>query len=109
MSKLEELIQIIRKDSNYLYYQKLEVKINENEDIKNKVANIKQLQTQIVLAKELGKRNKVSNLEEKYDSLLLELEEVPHVLEYLELQKYYNDLIQDIKSILENEVENMLK
>ena len=41
--------------------------------------------------------------------MLAKLEKAPHVLEYLELQKHYNDLIQMIKQILEEEIETIFQ
>lgn len=41
MTKLEELIEIIKSDPNYNYYQELELKINESKEIKDKINNLK--------------------------------------------------------------------
>ena len=109
MSKLDELLKSIKDDPNLKYYQELEVKINDSIDIKQLVNDIKKLQTDIVLARELGKSAKQKQLEENYDQMLAKLEKVPHVLEYLELQKHYNDLIQMIKQILEEEIETIFQ
>lgn len=109
MSKLDELLKAIKDDPNLKYYQELEVKINDSIDIKQLVNDIKKLQTDIVLARELGKTAKQKQLEESYDQMLIKLEKVPHVLEYLELQKHYNDLIQMIKQILEEEIETIFQ
>ncbi len=108
MTKLEELIEIIKSDPNYNYYQELELKINQSQEIKQKINNLKKLQQEIVLAKEVGKVNLLSTLNEKYELMLQEIELIPGLLDYLELQQYYNELIQTVKDAVENSVNELL-
>ena len=108
MTKLEELIEIIKSDPNYNYYQELELKINQSQEIKQKINNLKNLQQEIVLAKEVGKVNLLSKLNEKYELMLQEIELIPGLLDYLELQQYYNELIQTVKDAIENAANELI-
>lgn len=108
MTKLEELIEIIKSDPNYNYYQELELKINESKEIKDKINNLKKLQQEIVLAKEVGKVNLLSKLNEKYELMLQEIELIPGLLDYLELQQYYNELIQTVKDAVEDAANELI-
>lgn len=108
MSKLEELLDLIKEDPNFKYYQELESKVNSSTEVIKKVEKIKHLQKEMVLVKEVQKLEKLKKLEEKYNQMLLEIEAIPGLLDYLELQVYYNNLIQDIKNLLEIEVEMII-
>ena len=63
MTKLEELIEIIKSDPNYNYYQELELKINESKEIKDKINNLK-ITTRNCFSKRSRKVNLLSKLNE---------------------------------------------
>ena len=66
------------------------------------------MQQEIVLAKEINKTKLLSNLEEKYQKMLEQIELIPGLLDYLELQQYYNNLIQNIKETIEKTANDII-
>lgn len=108
MSKIEELLEVIKADPNYQYYQELEARVNSSHKIKTLVQEIKSIQQELVLAKELDKKNVIISIENRYQEKLDELEKIPQMLDYLDLQNYYNNLIQTIRVLIETTIEEIL-
>lgn len=108
MKTLDKLLEVIKSDPNFKYYQELEHKINNSPEIKQQIDELKSLQQEMVLAKEINKTKLLSNLEEKYQKMLKKIELIPGLLDYLELQQYYNNLIQNIKETIEKTANDII-
>lgn len=108
MTKLDELLELLESDPNLKYYRKLEKEFNSNSKIKSKIESLYNLQKKMVLAQETQKPKLKAQLSDKYDILLKEIEQIPHLLEYLELQSDYNQLLQQIKFQIEKTVNSII-
>lgn len=88
---------------------KLEVYIDKNEDIKNKLEEIKNVQKQMVNCTYYHKPNAKKEYEEKLRQLKQQLKDIPFVEEYIDLlnEAYY--ILLNITSTIESEINNSLK
>lgn len=109
MTNEQRLLSLIENDENVKRYQLLEVIVNQDANIKKDLAQLKKLQKELVNAKHLGKTNLTQKLEADYQRLIDAFNEHPLVLEYLELQDYCNQLINNIKNIIETAINEKLE
>lgn len=88
---------------------KLEVYIDKNEDIKDKLEEIKNVQKQMVNSAYYHKPNAKKEYEEKLIQLKQQLKDIPFVEEYIDLlnEAYY--ILLNITSTIESEINNSLK
>lgn len=99
------IIKLLKEDPKLKRFQKMALVINEDQDIKNKINEIKNIQKEILNVKHLNKTNAIKALQKQYDGLMVELLEYPLLNTYLDLLNYYNELILTIKGIIESEIE----
>ena len=78
--------------------------IESNEKIINKFDEIKNVQKQIVNAKEFNQINQLKVYEDEYKRLNQELLDIPFVEEYLELMDYVNNMLKNFSETLEYEL-----
>lgn len=95
------IVEKLKNDKNIQRYRELELIINNNQSIKNKLDELKTLQKEIVHAESLNKTNSHKLLKDKYDNLYNEFIEQPLIGEYLELQTLLNDFLQAFTNIVE--------
>ena len=97
------------KDSEIVKrYQDIEKVLNQNEDLKSKINEIKTIQKQMVNAKEIGKVEAVKHFESLYETCLSDIEESPLMSEYLALQSEINEMIQHVAQIIEDGINKEL-
>ena len=78
--------------------------IESNEKIINKFDEIKDVQKQIVNAKEFNQINQLKVYEEEYKKLNQELLDIPFVEEYLELMNYVDTMISNFVKEIEYQI-----
>ncbi len=99
---------MIKNNEQIQRYKAIEKVINDNQDLKNKINQLKTVQKQLVNAKEIQKEKAIIHFQEIYDSLLEEIESYPLMSDYLALQGDINEMIQAIAEILEDGINNEL-
>ncbi len=104
MSEKEKLIALIEENETVQRYKKLEALLNKNMDVKRKINKLKAVQKQLINAKHINKQNTIDQYQATYDKLLKEIEDYPLMTEYLELQEDINQMLKDILSIIEDEI-----
>lgn len=104
LTKLDELISLIKNTPNYKRYEELKSKMSNNEDIMDLVKSIKKLEQSIV-KKEYNKLDTKKD-EDKLENLKNKLKEFPDYLEYTYLQEDLNNDFQNIKKIIEDSINN---
>ena len=104
LTKLDELISLIKNTPNYKRYEELKSEMSNNKEIMNLVKNIKKLERSIV-KKEYNKLDTKKD-EEELMILKNKLKEYPDYLEYTYLQEDLNNDFQNIKKIIEDSINN---
>lgn len=87
-------------------FKVLEAKINKNEKVQELISQIKHLQKQAVNLQAYDKKEAVKKIDEKIDRIQDELDEIPIVQEFKEVQVVVNDVLQLISSTIAREVTN---
>ena len=108
MTEKQKLIEMINHDETIKRYKAIEKVINENQDLKDKINQLKTVQKQLVNAKEIQKEKSIQHFQEVYDQLLEEIESYPLMSDYLALQGDINEMIQTIAEVLEDGINKEL-
>ena len=82
--------------------------IESNEKIINKFDEIKNVQKQIVNAKEFNQINQLKVYEDEYKRLNQELLDIPFVEEYLELMNYVDQMINSFVQEVEYQIDKKI-
>ena len=82
--------------------------IESNEKIINKFDEIKNVQKQIVNAKEFNQINQLKVYEDEYKRLNQELLDIPFVEEYLELMNYVDQMINSFVKEVEYQIDTKI-
>lgn len=85
-------------------FKKLEAKINENKKVQDNIRKIKAMQKQAVNLQAYNKKEALVAVEEQLDRLQAELDEIPVVSEFKEVQLVVNDVLQLITGTIAREV-----
>ena len=100
LDKVDEIINFIKDTSLYKDYVLLKEKLDNNDKVKALVNSVKKTQQELVKAEAYGKDTK--ELEEEYNSLLLELDKIPLYKDYNEAVINLNLMYSNIKERLDN-------
>lgn len=82
--------------------------IESNEKIINKFDEIKNVQKQIVNAREFNQINQLKVYEDEYKRLNQELLDIPFVEEYLELMNYVDQMIKSFVKEVEYQIDKKI-
>lgn len=105
MSEKDKLIRLINESEDINRYRRLEKIINDDPNLKQKFAQLKALQKQLVNAKHIGKTEAIAHLQTTYDTLYQSIEDMPLMSDYMALQSDINDMVQYIVKIVEEGLE----
>ena len=108
MSKQQELIDMIESLDILKSYQKFESIINNDKELKRRFSEMKAIQKQLVNAKTIQKPKALDQFQTAYDEIRQSIETDPMIETYLDLQQELNDLLIEIKEIIENEINSAL-
>lgn len=108
LTEKQKIIEMIKNSEEIKRYKAIEKVMNENQDLKQKINQLKTVQKQLVNAKEIQKEKSVEHFQKLYDDLLDEIEAYPLMSDYLALQGDINEMIQAIAEIIEDGINNEL-
>lgn len=103
MSKIKELITLIKDDETIIRFKELENIIDHNRSIKTDFDELLHLQ-KIMVKKEFNKEKSFDQAKKKYDAQLNKVLQYPVIEEYLDLLDIINNDLSLIKSIIESEI-----
>lgn len=106
MNKRHEFLELLRNNPMVIRYKKLEEVINKDETLKTAIKNLKDIQKQLVNAREYNKPEMVKRYQNHYDMLYNQISEIPLISEYLALQSDINNMLQDVQDIIQNGIED---
>lgn len=87
-------------------FKQVEAKINENKKVQSLITKIKALQKQAVNLQAYGKKEALKKVEEQLDIFQKEIDAIPVVQEFKEIQVLVNDVLQLITGTIAREVTN---
>jgi len=96
------LIELIKKDKTILEYQRLEKIIHKDEYLLKEILELKELQQELVNLQYLDKVKMLAQVKKKYQEKLNLLNKNPLLHNYLTLQNELNQLLIEIKRIIES-------
>lgn len=102
MTEQEKLIKMLLEDEDIKRYKRIEMYINNQEELKQKFQELKAVQKQLVNAKHLHKEKAIEAFQTQYNTLYNEIESYPLMADYMALQGDINELMQTIVSIIED-------
>lgn len=105
LSKIDEIINIIKDSGEYKKYIEVSRKMIDNKDIMNLIDEVKLLQKKLVKEQILG--NDITSIDEEINKRINELEEYPIYLEYTYLQEDLDNSISLVKTNIENYINNI--
>lgn len=102
----KELAAMLSKTEEIERFKELEAKVNENEKIQRLVTKIKTLQKQAVNLQAYEKKKALDIVEAEIDKAQEELDNIPVVAEFQEIQTVVNDVLQLVSGTIAREVTN---
>src|SRR5699024_12253345 len=87
-------------------FKQVEAKINSNEKVQKLISKIKLLQKQAVNLQAYDKAEALKKVEAEIDQLQEELDSIPVVEEFKEIQGVVNDVLQMVSGRIAREVNN---
>lgn len=108
IKKAEEIAQMIASTEEVEFFQRAEAQINENQNIREKIASLKSLQKQAVNFQQYGKEKALNIIEGKIEAIEKEIDEVPIVQEFKQSQADVNNLLKLVSNTIANDVTNAI-
>lgn len=102
----KELAAMLSKTEEIERFKELEARVNENEKIQRLVTKIKTLQKQAVNLQAYEKKKALEIVEAEIDKAQEELDNIPVVAEFQEIQTVVNDVLQLVSGTIAREVTN---
>ena len=97
--KINELMTLLSNEEAIKRYKSIEKALFTNDYVKNKIENFRKLQKRMAIYE--SKTQKIPlEIQERYELLFNELQDIPIYNEYITLQAELNDLIQWITNII---------
>ncbi|MEO4053419.1 RicAFT regulatory complex protein RicA family protein [Solibacillus sp. CAU 1738] len=104
IEKAKEIAHMIANTEEVEFFKKAEEQINDNQNIREKIASLKTLQKQAVNFQHLGKEKALKMIEGKIANIEDEIDAVPVVQQFKQSQMDVNDLLQLVSNAIANSV-----
>ncbi|MGE7949086.1 RicAFT regulatory complex protein RicA family protein [Lysinibacillus sp. NPDC093688] len=106
IKKSHEIAHMIANTPEVEFFKKAEAQINENQQVRERIASLKSLQKQAVNFQHLGKEKALKLIEDKIEKIEEEINAIPVVQQFKESQGDVNDLLQLVSNTIANNVTN---
>ncbi|MGE8034320.1 hypothetical protein B1B04_06675 [Lysinibacillus sp. KCTC 33748] len=106
IKKSHEIAHMIANTPEVEFFKKAEAQINENQQVRERIASLKSLQKQAVNFQHLGKEKALKLIEDKIGKIEEEINAIPVVQQFKESQGDVNDLLQLVSNTIANNVTN---
>ena len=106
IKKSHEIAHMIANTPEVEFFKKAEAQINENQQVRERIASLKSLQKQAVNFQHLGKEKALKMIEDKIAKIEEEINDIPVVQQFKESQGDVNDLLQLVSNTIANTVTN---
>ena len=108
IAKSREVANMIAETEEVDFFKRAEAQINENQQIREKIASLKSLQKQAVNFQHYGKERALELIEKKIQKIEEEIDAVPIVQEFKQSQADVNSLLQMVSTTIANQVTNQI-
>ncbi|WP_079709521.1 RicAFT regulatory complex protein RicA family protein [Paraliobacillus ryukyuensis] len=109
LAEAEKLADRMVQIEEVARFKLVENRLNQNEKIKKLINNMKALQKQAVNFQAYGKTEALKKVDAQIDDLQAEIDAIPIVEEFKELQMVMNDLLQRISQTITKQVEGNME
>lgn len=109
MNSTDKIIDYLNSLEEVKRFKELDNYITRNKAINNKIVELNVIKKKMVNSKEFNQINQYSVYKKEYDSIYNEIINMPFVEEYLELKEYVINLLNDIKTDIEDRIEEIIK
>lgn len=106
LDEAKQLAAMLARTEEIERFKQLEVKINQNEKVQKLISRIKALQKQAVNLQAYDKKEALKKVEAEIDRVQEELDSIPIVEEFKEVQAVVNDVLQLVSGTIAREVTN---
>src|SRR5690625_3411287 len=106
LDEAKQLATMLAKTEEIERFKQLEAKINSNEKVQRLISRIKSLQKQAVNLQAYDKKEALKKVEAEIDRVQDELDRIPIVQEFKEIQGVVNDVLQLVSGTIAREVTN---
>ncbi|HLR71984.1 MAG TPA: YlbF family regulator [Pseudogracilibacillus sp.] len=106
LKEAKQLAAMLAKTEEIEQFKQLEAKINQNEKVQRLITRIKTLQKQAVNLQAYEKKEALDKVETEIDKSQEELDNIPIVQEFKEIQVIVNDVLQLVTGTIAREVTN---
>lgn len=108
MDQAKMLADMLAKTEEIDRFKQVEEKINENKKVQELIKKIKAMQKQAVNLKAYQKTDALQKVEAEIDRLQAEIDAIPVVQEFKEIQLVVNDVLQLVTGTIAREVTEKL-
>lgn len=106
INEAKQLATMLSQTKEIERFKELEVKVNNNEKVQRLISRIKALQKQAVNLQAYDKKEALTKVEAEIDEVQDELDSIPIVAEFKEVQVVVNDVLQLVSGTIAREVTN---
>lgn len=106
LTEAKELAAMLAKTEEIERFKEVEAKINANEKIQRLIKRIKTLQKSAVNLQAYEKTAALKKVEDEIENCQTELDNIPIVQEFQEIQVIVNDILQLVSGTIAREVTN---
>src|SRR5699024_9803710 len=106
MDQAKKLANMLANTDEIDRFKQVEAKINDNQKVQKLISSIKTLQKQAVNLQAYEKTAALNKVEAEIDRLQEEIDSIPVVQEFKEIQIVVNDVLQLISGTIAREVTN---
>jgi len=108
LDEAKELAAMLANTEEIERFKQVEAKINKNEKVQSLISRIKRLQKQAVNLQAYEKTEALNKVETEIDNIQDELDSIPIVQEFKEIQVVVNDVLQLVSGTIAREVTNQV-
>ena len=109
MNSTDKIIDYLNSLEEVKRFKELDNYITRNKSINDKIVELNVIKKKMVNSKEFNQINQYSVYKKEYDSIYNEIINMPFIEEYLELKEYVINLLNDIKTDIEDRIEEIIK
>lgn len=106
LDEAKKLAEMLAKTEEIDRFKQVEAKINENQKVQKLISRVKALQKQAVNLQAYEKTEALKKVEKEIDDLQDEIDSIPVVQEFKEIQTIVNDVLQLVSGTIAREVTN---
>jgi len=106
LDEAKKLATMLASTEEIERFKQVEAKINANEKVQKLISSIKILQKQAVNFQAYEKKEALEKVEAEIDRLQAEIDDIPVVQEFKEIQIVVNDILQLVTGTIAREVTN---